>query len=108
MNKLNVFLLVFCFHISLWSVAQEDTDDGMIDTEKERVAPTSVVDSLYLEDQFYLGFTYDYLAGKASNVVQHNLSRGLHQREKAKKGASKREFSYLIVSLFAFRQEEAK
>lgn len=78
MNKLNVFLLVFCFHIYLWSVAQEDTDDGMIDTEKERVAPTSVVDSLYLEDQFYLGFTYDYLAGKASNVVQHNLSRGLH------------------------------
>ena len=78
MNKLNIFLLVFCFHISLWSVAQEDTDDGMIDTEKERVAPTSVVDSLYLEDQFYLGFTYDYLAGKASNVVQHNLSRGLH------------------------------
>ena len=32
----------------------------------------------------------------------------LHQREKAKKGASKREFSYLIVPLFAFRQENAK
>ena len=32
----------------------------------------------------------------------------LAPEEKGKKRASKREFSYLIVPLFAFRQEDAK
>ena len=78
MNKLSTILLLFVFHFFLFAVAQEESDDGMIHTKQGTTSVTTEVDSHYLEDQFYLGLTYDYLAGKARSVVQHNLSRGIH------------------------------
>lgn len=69
------FLFVVVF-FSQSSYAQAD-DDGMIERKKEEIK-TREYGKKYLEDQFYLGFTYDYFAAKARNVVQHNLSRGIH------------------------------
>nr|WP_314785368.1 porin family protein [uncultured Capnocytophaga sp.] len=78
MNKLNRILLLFTLHFSLFTFAQENNDDGMISTPQTATATDTEADLHYLEDQFYFGLTYDYLAGKANNVVQHNLSRGIH------------------------------
>lgn len=41
-------------------------------------SPTIIEDSLYLEDQFYVGITYNLLLDKPNNVTQRNLSYGLH------------------------------
>lgn len=38
----------------------------------------NVVDSLYREDQFYLGITYNLLSKKPSGVSQNKFSSGLH------------------------------
>lgn len=35
-------------------------------------------DDKYLEDQFYLGITYNFLINKPTDVTQRNLSYGLH------------------------------
>ena len=35
------------------------------------------LDSKYLEDQFYVGITYNFLLNKPGNVTQRNLSYGL-------------------------------
>ncbi len=35
-------------------------------------------DPFYLEDQFYVGITYNFLLDKPTNVTQSNLSYGLH------------------------------
>ncbi|GJH41571.1 hypothetical protein RCZ04_21210 [Capnocytophaga sp. HP1101] len=78
MNKLNTILLLFALHFSLFTYSQEDSDDGMINTSGTATATNTMADLHYLEDQFYFGLTYDYLAGKANSVVQHNLSRGIH------------------------------
>ena len=75
MNKLNIILLLL---LPLFTYAQEDTDDGLIGSTQSSTATPSTIDTHYLEDQFYIGLTYDYLAGKASSVVQHNLSHGIH------------------------------
>ena len=78
MNKLNIILLLLTLHFSLFTYAQENSDDGLIGSTQSSTANPSTVDTHYLEDQFYVGLTYDYLAGKASSVVQHNLSHGIH------------------------------
>ena len=74
MNKLNIILLF----LPLFTYAQEDSDDGLIATSQGATSTLTTIDNRYLEDQFYVGLTYDYLAGKASSVVQHNLSHGIH------------------------------
>ena len=38
----------------------------------------SVVDSLYREDQFYLGITYNLLSKKPADVSQNSFSSGIH------------------------------
>ncbi len=38
---------------------------------------TGLVDSSYLEDQFYIGLTYNFLSNKPDNVSERNLSYGL-------------------------------
>lgn len=38
----------------------------------------SVVDSLYREDQFYVGFSYNLLINKPSSISQSGFSGGLH------------------------------
>src|SRR5690606_31763069 len=37
-----------------------------------------VVDTKYLEDQFYVGLTYNFLMDMPTDVTQRNLSYGLH------------------------------
>jgi len=74
MNKLNIILLL----LPLFTYAQEDSDDGLIASPQSATSTLTTIDNHYLEDQFYVGLTYDYLAGKASSVVQHNLSHGIH------------------------------
>ena len=71
-----IFAFLFLL-LTINAFAQEDSDDGMIETGGNTISGTTI-DMRYLEDQFYVGMTYDYLAGKASNVVQHNLSHGIH------------------------------
>ena len=75
MNKIFFPFLFLLFTINAFG--QEDSDDGMIGTAASTISGTTT-DLHYLEDQFYIGLTYDYLAGKANSVVQHNLSHGIH------------------------------
>ncbi|MEK6152107.1 porin family protein [Flavobacteriaceae bacterium 3-367] len=48
----------------LCSNAQENEQTGLVDTS-------------YLEDQFYIGLTYNFLSNKPDNVSERNLSYGL-------------------------------
>ena len=41
-------------------------------------AETAVVDSLYREDQIYIGFTYNLLTGKPENITGPQFSGGFH------------------------------
>ncbi len=59
--------LVLCYilcGISLGTSAQTKNDSTVYDTN-------------YLEDQFYVGITYNFLLNKPKNVTQRNLSYGL-------------------------------
>ncbi|MBP2832565.1 PorT family protein [Aquimarina sp. U1-2] len=40
--------------------------------------PSKIVDSLYREDQFYVGFTYNLLFNRPENVSQSGFSIGVH------------------------------
>jgi hypothetical protein len=44
--------------------------------EKKPIAPLVVVDSLYREDQFYVGFTYNSLFNKPNEISQNKFSSG--------------------------------
>ncbi|WP_411030025.1 porin family protein [Spongiimicrobium sp. 3-5] len=57
-------LLLFLFGVCLQLHAQEN--DG-----------TTLADSSYLEDQFYIGITYNLLLDRPTGVSQNNLSYGL-------------------------------
>ncbi|MEO0526682.1 MAG: porin family protein [Bacteroidota bacterium] len=61
MQRLLLFLF---FWIPLCLYAQ--TDDS-----------TTVLDSSYLEDQFYIGITYNFLLNRPEGVTEQNLSYGL-------------------------------
>lgn len=50
---------------------------SLLAQEKESPFP-SVTDSLYREDQFYLGVTYNLLNNKPSGVSQNKFSSGFH------------------------------
>ncbi|MBM1105934.1 PorT family protein [Aurantibacter crassamenti] len=59
-------ILLFTLSTLLWfSVAAQ--------TEQDSLSP----DTHYLEDQFYLGITYNFILNKPENVSQRNLSYGL-------------------------------
>lgn len=77
--KRTIYLaFLLCFGFSNFAFSQEDEDDGMIQTNTEQTQGREGFGREYLEDQFYVGLTYDYLISKASSVVQHNFSRGIH------------------------------
>lgn len=58
-----LILIFFCFFIGVISAQELKT--------------LQVTDSLYLEDQFYLGITYNLFLNKPTGVTQRNLSYGL-------------------------------
>ena len=58
-----LFLVFFCLVLSVSSAQELDT--------------LQRTDSLYLEDQFYLGITYNLFLNKPTGVTQRNLSYGL-------------------------------
>ncbi len=57
-------LIILVLTVSASLSAQAETD-------------TVAVDPLYLEDQFYIGLTYNFLLNKPQGVTQRNLSYGL-------------------------------
>lgn len=58
------FIFVIVLISVQWSFSQEDS--------------SIVIDSLYKEDQFYIGVTYNILGNKPSNLSQSGFSTGLH------------------------------
>lgn len=73
MKKILFFLMV---SFSVYS--QEDNDDGMFQNESTKKEESIQYGKKYLEDQIYFGLTYNHLVSKATSVVQHNMSRGIH------------------------------
>lgn len=65
MKKL--YLLILCFILSLPVAAQQDAPGA-----------ASVIDSLYREDQFYIGLTFHLLHDLPEEVTQKGFSGGLH------------------------------
>lgn len=63
---MNKYFFYFLIVLPLYSLAQE--------TEEE--VPT-VIDSLYREDQFYVGVTFNLLSNKPQDFSQNGLSAGL-------------------------------
>ncbi len=58
------FLLIVFFGSTFWAPAQTQSR-------------TAVLDSLYREDQFYIGANYNFLFNKPAGVTQRNLSYGI-------------------------------
>ena len=63
---MRLFLLVF--FITLQTVFSQDSNSEPI--------PTIKIDSLYREDQFYFGFTYNTLQNKPAGLAQTKFSKG--------------------------------
>ncbi len=61
---MKLLLIILFLTVSINLSAQAETD-------------SVAVDPLYLEDQFYLGLTYNFLLNKPQGVTQRNLSYGL-------------------------------
>lgn len=71
------FLFLFLFlSAPLLSVAQ-DREEAETNYQIPDTIPT-VIDSLYREDQFYVGFSFDLLLNKPSTISQSAFSGGLH------------------------------
>ncbi len=62
-------LFIFYSAFILVSFGQENVLDG---------GPEKVLDSLYREDQFYVGFTYNLLLNRPEGIRQSGFSGGLH------------------------------
>src|SRR5690606_4665146 len=67
--RTHIFLILLMFAGSYTLVAQEET------LENDEIDVTG--GSKYLEDQFYIGLTYNILVDRPSNVSQNNFSNGL-------------------------------
>lgn len=74
MKKSNYFIFIFClsFFYSFSQIEPEEEQNDSI------VVGTSQIDSLYREDQFYLGFTFNLLVNKPDGIDQSGFSGGLH------------------------------
>ncbi|TSE09746.1 MULTISPECIES: porin family protein [Aquimarina] len=67
MKRLLVFVICFsCMFVSLGQETEQDTDQEI------------EIDSLYREDQFYVGVTYNLLLNKPRGISQSGFSGGLH------------------------------
>lgn len=63
---------LFLFFILVTSLVRSQSLSEEIQTNSKEI------DTNYLEDQFYLGITYNLLIDRPSDVSQYNLSRGIH------------------------------
>ena len=72
--KVKLFFFFFFLLLSGRSICQEEDDlfIGVGDT-----IPT-VIDSLYREDQFYVGFSFNLLTNKSESISQSGFSGGVH------------------------------
>lgn len=70
--------IIFLLMISFSVYSQNDSDDGMIQTPVVSQKEKKEYGAKYLEDQIYIGLTYNHLLSKSVDVVQHNMSRALH------------------------------
>jgi len=59
------------------TVDQQEIEDAKRKRDSTRVTVT-VVDSLYREDQFYIGLTYNLLQNRPKGLSQNSFSSGLH------------------------------
>lgn len=78
MKRIFYLSVLLYFGVSNLIFSQEDSDDGMIQTKTQKEEEKRGFGKNYLEDQFYIGLTYNYLISDATKVVQHNFSRGIH------------------------------
>lgn len=67
MKRFLLFLLVPVFFCPVYSQGEEDGNEEKI-----------IIDSLYREDQFYVGFTFNLLRDLPETVSQSGFSGGLH------------------------------
>lgn len=67
--KIRVFIILLMFSGSYTLIAQEE----ILENDEVDVSGGSK----YLEDQFYIGLTYNILLDRPSNVSQNNFSNGL-------------------------------
>lgn len=58
-------------------VTQEEIDEAKRKSDSTNIT-VKVIDSLYREDQFYIGLTYNLLQNRPSGLSQNSFSSGLH------------------------------
>lgn len=58
-------------------VDQQEIEDAKRKSDSTRITVT-VIDSLYREDQFYIGLTYNLLQNRPKGLSQNSFSSGLH------------------------------
>lgn len=66
MKKYLLFVFVLCFFQPLFSQSTDENEEPV------------VIDSLYREDQFYFGFTFNLLNHLPTDISQSGFSGGLH------------------------------
>jgi len=69
--------LVICLLLALSISAHLTAQSGQNDTQSKSAIPT-VVDSLYREDQFYIGLSFNLLSNTPDGFSQNGFSGGLH------------------------------
>ncbi|NER18061.1 porin family protein [Spongiivirga citrea] len=67
MKKILFYLAICCFLPKLFAQEEEVKNEPFFET-----------DSLYVEDQFYIGATYNIMFNRPDNVSQRNLSNGIY------------------------------
>lgn len=74
---MNKFFKAFCFFIFLSAPlsAQTESEDRLKSIPD---SVPSVIDSLYREDQFYVGFTFNLIGNKPESISQSGFSGGFH------------------------------
>jgi len=71
MKKYLLLLLFFLGSISFWAQKEKIANDSIVVGETK-------IDSLYREDQFYFGFTFNLLLNRPKGIKQSGFSGGIH------------------------------
>jgi len=69
-----VFILILMFSTPLWSQQPVDKD---LSGQNQNAIP-EVIDSLYREDQFYIGLSFNLITNEPVQFSQNGFSGGLH------------------------------